>query len=192
MKQGGSEAAKQPPERTDGSKVTLSRRAAGATLVLFACLALSKLPWVLSASPSSPLQVSSSLVTLGWETGLPVQSDPRSFVLPHILLAVFLELLLASVYLGLQRVGEVRLPLLVLTALHVALVYGQRFHLGRIEPQLAEKLNMGPCTVALASAVGLMIWGSGWQLHFLALALNAGPLGELAFWPATLHRIAAG
>merc|ERR1711907_255681 len=100
--------------------------------------------------------------------------------------------MLAATILGFVRRSKIALPLFLVTFIHCALVWPTRSHLGAMPATLAEQVNIGSVTFAMAAAVGFALFrDSSFCFWALAFAINSGPLGELAMWPGGLHKVAA-
>ncbi len=157
-----------------------------ASVLVFAALALSKLPFIAHRDLSGePVEFSANLAAVGLSTGVTVTRPVWAFVVPHIAVAAALEVLLALVMLRKLRIATpwVRRVVFVLAMVHCALIAPN----WRGLPGPVGNVLFG--SVCAVAAMYLHLVDSKSQLAFswLVLALNSGPVGEVGFWLTLLH-----
>eukprot|EP00808_Paulinella_micropora_P029617 g34375.t1 len=155
--------------------------------LIFALFSATKLFWITTADEQHPLTVSSNMRFFGCETNIPVISDPITFVLPHVLVAISIEIGLMGIYAKWWRRRDARMTLLLLTCVHCYLVWTVKYNLGGLGWMTARLCNLAPSALALLMALSLFYRCEEWCVHLLAISINFGPLGELATWPFSLE-----
>jgi hypothetical protein len=154
-------------------------------LLFFAAFALSKLPFIAAqVGRGLPVEFSSNLAAVGLSTGVATTTS-WTFLVPHITVAAALNVLFALIMLRRVRMSTplVRHGVFVLTVVHCALIAPNWTGLpGPVG-------NVVFMSICLFAALQLQFVDGKSQLGFswLVLAVNSGPVGEVAFWLLKLH-----
>ena len=156
-------------------------------ILFFAVFAASKIPFVVfqAGVKGEPVEFSANLAALGWSTGVEVTTSWWAFVLPHIVVAVLLEVLFVLIMLRYVRLSTrwVREGVFVLTLVHCALIWPN----WRGLPGPAGNVLFTAISVLAALELRFVDGRSQLGFSWLVLAINSGPVGEVGFWLVKLR-----